>query len=130
MADEKKARDKERAEIRRQIKVAEDLTTEHLECRVGATRHRWARVKPLFTFDVGTTLAYQCDSCLTIKHTATSPKYGEQLRKPVYIYPEGYELKGSGGITPAAVRAATLSRLDLLSLPDARPVPHKTMEEE
>jgi len=119
-------RSKELALLKRQIGRAMELSLVHLECRVGGTRHRWERVRPLFTFDVGITTAHQCDNCYAIKHECFSPKYGERLHRPVYTYPEGYLVKADKGeraMSPAAVRAALGQRINWDTLPEARPVP-------
>lgn len=116
----------QRALIRSQARRADTLPTHLLECRVGGSRHRWDRVKPLFQFEIGVTHAYQCDRCLTIKHTCTSPKYGERLRQPVYLYPEGYELErpknGERVMSPNAVRVTLADRVNWDSLPEATPL--------
>lgn len=109
--------------LRHQIERAKSLGSQYLECRTGGTRHRWNRVQPLYTFDVGLTRAFQCDNCLMLKHTAVSPKYGEQLIAPQYRAPAGYNLRrpdnGERIISPAAVRAALETMVDFDHLPSA-----------
>ena len=64
---------------------------------------------------------------LGVKHQAVAPKYGEQLRKPVYSLPWGYSIKrpddGEQIMSPAAVRAARHDQVAWDNLPEALPIP-------
>ena len=109
--------------LSRQIKKADTLDPELLECRVGGTRHRWSRRKPDFEPAPGQVVAaFQCDHCHTIKRMAFGSKYGEVVYRH-YQYPEGYQLKRDDGgeagriLSPAAVRLSLAKRMPS-DLPD------------
>lgn len=108
----------EKADLTRQIKRANAINPELLECRVGGTRHRWTRVQPDLTPGTGQRLAaYQCDACTMIKRLTFGAKYGEIISRS-YEAPKGYNLKRGEGevgvlMSGAAVRLALASRTDL-----------------
>ena len=102
--------------LNRQLKKADTLDPELLECRVGGRRHRWSRRKPDFEPAAGQAVAaFQCDHCRTIKRMAFGSRYGEVIFCH-YQYPEGYRLKrcdneGHGPVlSPAAVRLSLAKR--------------------
>lgn len=103
--------------LKRQIKTAETLTTEHLSCRRGALGHSWMAVQPDFEIKVrgAIAVAYQCQSCLAIKRGTVSKRFGEWLSPPHTEYPEGYLIprkKESGAsVSAQSVRAAFVARV-------------------
>lgn len=101
--------------LRRQLKKADTLDPELLECRVGGTRHRWGRRQPDFEPAAGQfAQAFQCDHCHTIKRVAIGKTYGEIIYRH-YEYPSGYKLKREGEtgalLSPAAVRLSLSKRM-------------------
>lgn len=96
-------------ELKQQRKLASTIDRELLECRVGATGHRWQRCQPDVPVPTGQNLRVdQCDNCDMIRRTFSGARYGEVIARR-YVEPEGYYLKRPEGyvgklLTPAAVR--------------------------
>ena len=111
----------QRRHLNTQIKRAQALDPELLECRVGGTRHKWVRCQPDFEAHSGQRVtAHQCSNCLTIKRMRFGSKYGEIISRS-YEYPPEFMLKRKEGeighlLSPAAVRLTLADREGLPEL--------------
>jgi hypothetical protein len=117
--------------LKRQIKRADTLTTEHLTCRRGALGHHWMAVQPDFKTNVrgAVPVAYQCQGCLCIKRGVVSKRFGEWLANPSIEYPDGYLLSKAGNeptVSAQSVRAAFVARVqsDIEGLPEMIALEH------
>jgi len=113
MSDQKQPNKFDKALVKRQIGRAKKLEPDMLRCRVGGDRHRWTRVRPDWEpSNKAQPLAYQCDTCLTVKRMDVDPMYGIIIGRPSYDYPDRYKIQGADeeAMSPQAVRAVIVSR--------------------
>ena len=111
--------------LKQQVKLLETVDPEYLECRVGATGHRWTRCQPDVAKPAGQNVRVdQCDHCTMIRRTYSGAKYGEIVKRQ-YVVPDNYYLHRPDEFigrlsSPAAVRLVTATTPD--GLPEVQAI--------